>query len=68
MTNEYEHEIDKDYEDLEKEIERIQDENEFEQLRLLEEEKDYFNQEEDHVLNFLQDSAEMNVIRPEERS
>ena len=53
MTNEYEHEIDKDYEDLEKEIERIQDEDEFEQLRLLEEEEDYFNQEEDHAPNFL---------------
>ena len=66
VTNEYEHEIDEDYEDLEKEIERIQDEDEFEQLRLLEEEEDYFNQEEDHVPNFLQDSAEMNAIRPED--
>ena len=66
VTNEYEHEIDEEYKDLEKEIERIQDEDEFEQLRLLEEEKDYFNQEEDHVPNFLQDSAEMNAIRPED--
>ena len=66
MTNEYEYEIDKDYKDLEKEIERIQDEDEFEQLRLLKKEEDYFNQEEDHVPNFLQDSAEMNAIRPED--
>jgi hypothetical protein len=69
VTNEYEYEIDEDYEDLEKEIDRIQDEDEFEQLRLLEEEEDYFNQEDDddhHVPNFLQDSAEMNAIRPED--
>lgn len=71
VTNEYEHEIDEDcYDNLEKEIERIQDEDELEQLRLLQEEEEYYLDQEledyGHIPNFLQDSAEMNAIRPED--